>query len=45
MVGSNGTIAYADIDSSVAVAVMRNNIAGDLSVVATIDDVVAAYCG
>jgi CubicO group peptidase (beta-lactamase class C family) len=34
MVGSNGTAAYADIDSGVAVAGMRNQIAGDFSVVA-----------
>lgn len=43
MIGSNGTAAYADIDTSVAVAVMRNGIAGDLSVIATIDDLVAAH--
>ena len=45
MVGSNGSIAYADIDSELA-AVMRNNIAGDLSLaVATIDDIIAAHYG
>jgi CubicO group peptidase (beta-lactamase class C family) len=42
MVGSNGTAAYADIDSGVAVAVMRNHIAADFSVVAAIDDIIAA---
>lgn len=45
MVGSNGTIAYADIDSGVAVAVMRNNVAGDLQLVARIDDIVTAHYG
>ena len=46
MVGSNGSIAYADIDSELAAAVMRNNIAGDLSLaVATIDDIIAAHYG
>lgn len=43
MIGSNGAAAYADIDSGVAIAVMRNHIAGDLSVIATIDDIVAAH--
>ncbi|MBV8989419.1 MAG: beta-lactamase family protein [Solirubrobacterales bacterium] len=43
MIGSNGTAAYADIDTSVAVAIMRNNIAGDLSVIATIDDLVTTH--
>jgi hypothetical protein len=42
MVGSNGTAAYADIDSGIAVAVMRNHIAADFSVVAAIDDIIAA---
>jgi CubicO group peptidase (beta-lactamase class C family) len=42
MVGSNGTAAYADIDSGVAVAVMRNHIAGDLSLLAAIDDIVTS---
>ena len=45
MVGSNGTAAYADIDSGVAIAVMRNQIASDFSVVAAIDDIVAAHHG
>ena len=43
MVGSNGTAAYADIDSGVAVAVMRNRIVGDLSVITAIDDIVAEH--
>ena len=42
MVGANGSAAYADIDSGVAVAVMRNRFAvGDLSTAARIDDIVA----
>lgn len=41
MVGSNGSMAYADIDSGIAVAVMRNHIAADFSAVAAIDDIVA----
>ncbi len=45
MVGSNGTAAYADIDSGVAVAVMRNHIAADYSAVAAIDDLIAAADG
>jgi len=45
MVGSNGTAAYADIDSGIAVAVMRNRIVGDFSVVTAIDDIVAAHYG
>lgn len=45
MVGSNGTAAYADIDSSVAVAILRNRIDSDFSVVAAIDDIIAAHYG
>ena len=42
MVGMNGSAAYADIDSGVAVAVMRNRFtAGDLTTVARIDRIVA----
>jgi CubicO group peptidase (beta-lactamase class C family) len=41
MIGSNGSAAYADIDSGVAVAVMRNRVVSDLSVVAIVDDIVA----
>lgn len=39
-IGSNGSAAYADIDSGVAVAVMRNRIVGDLSTVAAVDRIV-----
>jgi len=42
MVGSNGTAAYADIDSGIAIAVMRNHITADFSAVAAIDDIIAA---
>jgi hypothetical protein len=45
MVGSNGSAAYADIDSGVAVAVMRNRIVGDFTAVKAIDAVVAAHHG
>jgi CubicO group peptidase (beta-lactamase class C family) len=42
MVGMNGSAAYADIDSGVAVAVMRNHFAaGGLTTVARIDRLVA----
>jgi CubicO group peptidase (beta-lactamase class C family) len=42
MVGVNGSAAYADIDSGVAVAVMRNRFAaGDLTTAARIDRIVA----
>jgi CubicO group peptidase (beta-lactamase class C family) len=45
MAGSNGSAAYADIDSGVAVAVMRNRIVGDMSAVAAIDRMVAHELG
>jgi hypothetical protein len=42
MVGMSGSAAYADIDSGVAVAVMRNRFApGDLTAAARIDRLVA----
>jgi CubicO group peptidase (beta-lactamase class C family) len=42
MVGMNGSAAYADIDSGVAVAVLRNRFAtGDLATVARVDRIVA----
>jgi CubicO group peptidase (beta-lactamase class C family) len=42
MVGSNGSAAYADVDSGVAVAVMRNRFTfGDLDAVTRIDRIVA----
>ena len=45
MAGSNGSAAHADIDSGVAVAVMRNRVVGDFSVVAAIDRMVADHLG
>lgn len=42
MVGMNGSAAYADIDSGVAVAVMRNRFdAGDFTTIARIDQLIA----
>lgn len=42
MIGMNGSAAYADIDSGVAVAVMRNRFTGgDLTTIARIDQLVA----
>ena len=42
MVGMNGSAAYADIDTGVAVAVMRNRFtAGDFGTVTLIDQIVA----
>jgi CubicO group peptidase (beta-lactamase class C family) len=43
MVGSNGTAAYADIDSGMAIAVMRNHILGGFSTAAAIDDLVTGH--
>ena len=40
MVGSNGSAAYADLDSGLAVGVMRNRIVGDWAVAAAIDRLV-----
>ena len=45
MVGSNGSAGYADIDSGVAVAVMRNRIVGDMSAVAATDHIIADSLG
>jgi CubicO group peptidase (beta-lactamase class C family) len=45
MIGSNGSAAYADIDSGVAVAVMRNRIVADMSAVAAIDRIIAGGFG
>lgn len=46
MVGVNGSAAYADIDSGVAVAVMRNRFApGDLAAVRLVDRIVADHFG
>ena len=44
MVGANGSAAYADIDSGVAVAVMRSRFDSDLTVVSEIDRSVADVC-
>ena len=43
MVGSNGTAAYADIDSGLAIAVMRNHILGGFSTLTAIDDLVTDH--
>jgi hypothetical protein len=45
MIGSSGSGAYADIDSGVALAVMRNRTIGGMSAVATIDRIVAKHFG
>jgi hypothetical protein len=42
MIDSNGSAAYADIESGVAVAVMRNRFTtGDLTAVTIVDHIVA----
>jgi CubicO group peptidase (beta-lactamase class C family) len=41
MVGSNGSAAYADIDTGVAVALMRNRFSPDLTAIAGLDEIVA----
>jgi CubicO group peptidase (beta-lactamase class C family) len=43
--GSNGSAAYADIDSGAAVAVMRNRILADMDAVAAVDRIVAQAFG
>jgi CubicO group peptidase (beta-lactamase class C family) len=43
MVGSNGSAAYADIDTGLAVAVMRNGPPAGLDVAARIDQIIADY--
>ena len=43
MVGSNGTAAYAHIDSGLAIAVMRNHMLSDFSAVTAIDDLVTGH--
>jgi CubicO group peptidase (beta-lactamase class C family) len=40
MVGANGSAAYADIDSGVAVAVMRNRFAGGFTTITRIDQLI-----
>ncbi|WP_026876676.1 EstA family serine hydrolase [Jiangella gansuensis] len=41
MAGSNGSAAYADIETGVAVAVMRNQVSPDWSAAAEIDGIIA----
>jgi CubicO group peptidase (beta-lactamase class C family) len=41
MVGTNGSAAYADIDTGVAIALMRNRLSPDFTAHARLDDVVA----
>lgn len=41
MVGANGSAAFADVDSGVAVAVMRNRFGGGLTAVTEVDRLVA----
>jgi hypothetical protein len=41
MIGMNGSAAYADIDTGVAVAVMRSRFDTDLTTVSEIDRIVA----
>lgn len=43
MIGSNGTAAYADADTGLAVAVMRNGPPADLAAAARIDRIIADY--
>lgn len=43
MIGSNGSAAYADIDSGLAVAVLRNGPPAGLAAVARIDQLIAAH--
>jgi hypothetical protein len=46
MVGANGSAAYADIDSGVAFAVMRNRFTADFTAVTRVDQIVAeAFTG
>jgi CubicO group peptidase (beta-lactamase class C family) len=41
MVGTNGSAAYADIDTGVAVALMRNLFSPDFTAIARLDEIVA----
>jgi hypothetical protein len=43
MIGSNGAAAYADIDSGLAVAVMRNGPPAGLDTAARIDQLIAEH--
>jgi hypothetical protein len=40
MVGTNGSAAYADIDTGVAIALMRNPFSPDFTAIARLDDIV-----
>lgn len=41
MVGTNGSGAYADIDTGVAIALMRNRFSADFTAISRLDDLVA----
>jgi CubicO group peptidase (beta-lactamase class C family) len=41
MVGTNGSAAYADIDTGVAIALLRNRFSPDFTAIARLDDIVA----
>jgi hypothetical protein len=41
MVGTNGSAAYADIDTGVATALMRNRFSPDFTAIARLHDIVA----
>jgi CubicO group peptidase (beta-lactamase class C family) len=41
MAGTNGSAAYADIDTGVAIALMRNRFSADFTAIARLDDIVA----
>ena len=43
MIGSNGSAAYADIDSGLAVAIMRNGPPAGLAAVTRIDQLIADH--
>jgi CubicO group peptidase (beta-lactamase class C family) len=43
MIGSNGSAAYADIDSGLAVAIMRNGPPAGLDAVTRIDQLIADH--
>ena len=41
MVGTNGSAAYADIDTGVAIALTRNRFSPGFTAIARLDDIVA----
>lgn len=41
MVGTNGSAAYADIDTGVAIALMRNRFSPDFTAITRLDAIVA----